>query len=84
MFSWLDAVKCAFSTLEHAHEFAVDIGVDVMATFAPGELIVNLDFVAALENLAFGGREDLTLAPSAGLSWAMDDFAGADLTAGCS
>ncbi len=60
MFAWLDAVQCPFGALEHAHQFAVDISVGVVAAFAFGQLVVNLYFVP-LYGLTLGRREDFDL-----------------------
>ena len=57
MLSWLDAVQRTFSALEHAHQFAIDIGVGVVTALALSELVLNIDFVA-FQYLAFGWRED--------------------------
>lgn len=46
MFAGLDAVERAFFAFEHAHEFAVDVGVRVVAAFTLGEFILDRHFVA--------------------------------------
>ena len=54
MLAGLDAVQRSAAAFEHAHQFAVDVGVGVMALFAFGQFETERNLIAAKGLIVFG------------------------------